>query len=75
MAKLTDEEIKDRMTYHAPSQSGIARHAELSFRIGDSVSAVNDICPEGREKSLAITKLEEAKFWASAAVARNPETR
>lgn len=29
--------------------------------------------PECREKSLAMTYLEEAVFWANAAIARNPE--
>lgn len=28
-------------------------------------------CPESREKSLAITKLEECVMWANAAIARN----
>lgn len=71
---LSDEEIDDRMTYHAPSAAGIARHKGLSERLGDAIRAVEATCPEGREKSLALTKIEEAKFWASAAVARNPET-
>ena len=41
--------------------------------IRDRVSEA--VCPYSREQSLAFTKLEEAKMWASAAVARNPETR
>lgn len=29
--------------------------------------------PKSREQSLAITKVEEAMFWANAAIARNQE--
>jgi hypothetical protein len=29
-----------------------------------------DVCPEGRELSLALTHLEEVMFWANAAIAR-----
>ena len=35
--------------------------------------AVNDICPDGRELACVITHLEEALFWALAAIERNPE--
>jgi len=28
-------------------------------------------CPDSRERSLALTKLEEAVSWANAAIARN----
>lgn len=72
---LTKEEIHDRMTYHAPSDLGVKRHEQLSVTLEAALTVIAGVCPEGREKSLAITKIEEAKFWASAAVARNPETR
>lgn len=72
---LTKEEIRERFTYHPPSKEGAEKHGFLSEFFVDLAEQVNDICPEGREKSLVFTKLEEAKFWASAAVARNPETR
>lgn len=34
---------------------------------------VQETVPEGREKSLAMTKLEEAMFWANAGVSRLSE--
>jgi len=69
------DELEHRFFYHQPSPGGVARHRALSVQFTQLADQVDTICPPGREKSLAFTKLEEAKFWASAAVARNPETR
>ena len=80
---LSEHEIRElhqvkpagRLTYHAPSEAGIERHAAIAGVVSEAMGTIEDICQDSREKSLAMTKLEEAKFWASAAVARNPETR
>ena len=72
---LSNEEITDRFVYHAPSKDGIERHASLSTVMQVAAKTIEEVCIDSREKSLAMTKLEESKFWASAAVARNPKTR
>lgn len=37
-----------------------------------TAQVVLNVTPASREQSLALTKLEEAMFWANAAIARNP---
>lgn len=71
----SDQEIEDAFHYHAPSETGVARHSALSVLFTDLCKAVDALIPNGREKALVKTKLEEAKMHASAAVARNPSTR
>jgi hypothetical protein len=34
---------------------------------------IDNVCPEGREKSLAFTRLEEAVMWANKSVSRIDE--
>jgi hypothetical protein len=72
---LAGAEIRNRVTYHAPSPEGILKHAALSDGFALLMGEIDELVPEGREKALVFTKLEEAKMWASAGVARNPETR
>lgn len=49
------------------TQHGDVRAHALALAI-----VLNELLPEGREKSKAMTKLEETMFWANAALSRVP---
>jgi hypothetical protein len=65
-------ELIHRFVFHAAvTDEKIAKHDDIRTRCGNLAIGLNAILPEGREKSLALTKIEEAMFWANAAIARN----
>jgi len=64
------EEIGVRFTYHAPKEGQPGTYEAIRNFAGDYANCLRALCPESRELSLAITKLEEVVFWANAAVAR-----
>jgi hypothetical protein len=66
------DEIHRRFTYYPPSpeRADATRSGYVRNSIGSAASELADLLPEGREKSLAITALEEAMFWSNAAIAR-----
>lgn len=67
---MTRDEIASRFRYYPPSPASQWIHEAIRERLMAAAEVVAGLCPEGREKSLAVTKLEEAMFWANAAVAR-----
>lgn len=68
---LTPEEMARRFEHHAPRDEIVIRAHEDTRKIFRAAAETVDVlCPEGREKSLAITKIEEAMMWANAAIAR-----
>lgn len=68
----TQEQIDHNFTYHPPGNDGqIKRFTEIRSTGKFFAELINDDCPPSREKSIAITKLEEAVMWANAAIARN----
>lgn len=65
------QRVENDFTYHSPKDDQPERYKFL--RDEAKVLALN-ICkltPVSREQSIALTKLEEAIFYANAAIARN----
>lgn len=63
--------LDNNFTYHAPRGDQSERYQALRGMAKDLAFAICDNCPDSRERSLALTKLEEAIFWANASIARN----
>ena len=66
------DELEHRFTYHAPTGEARDLHHDLRIVVKRLAKELAFLLPAGREKSLAITHLEEASFWAHAAIARDP---
>lgn len=72
--QLTDQD-KDRIlnnfTYHSPKDNQPERYKMLREVARDLAIAICENVPESRERSVALTNLEQAIFWANAGIARN----
>ena len=68
------DKIKNNFTYHAPDADQVSRYESIREHAKDFAFLIDEFCPHSREKSLALTKLEESVMWANAAIARNEET-
>ena len=60
-----------KFTNHTPSAEGIRKIESLRSVAKAHADAIIDICPPGREQSLALTHLEETSTASIAAVARH----
>lgn len=67
---MPDEELETRFTYHAPHGDQPGRYEVIRRNALEYARYIEDLCPESREKSLAMTHLEQAVMWANAAIAR-----
>ena len=64
--------MDSRFKHHPPKDdSVIDRHQAARKAADDFFNVINEIASNGREKALAITKVEEAMFWLNADIARN----
>lgn len=74
MSTAITEDLARRFTHHAPTTPArAAAHATVRGACTGLAAQIVDHCPPGREQALALTKIEEAMFWANAAIARAEE--
>jgi len=74
MYKITAEEesrLRKDFSYHPPKPDQIPRYEEIRDYARTFAAALLEKCPPSRERSLALTALEEAVMWANASIARN----
>jgi len=69
--KAMRERIENDFTYHSPTPEKVKRHEDLRAFAKSFAIALTEYCPESRQLSLALTKLEESVMWGNAAIARN----
>ncbi len=67
---VPSEDIEKRFTHHVPNEEKIRRHESLRTECKNLAFNLNSVLPDGREKSLALTHLEEVLMWSNAAIAR-----
>ena len=68
----TYPEIENRFTYHPPTGPvQVKKFEDLRAKAKELAILIFELCPDSRERAVALTKLEESNMWANAAIARN----
>ncbi len=69
-----ENELKTRFIHHLPSNDQARRMARLRGECLELALVVDELCPDSREKSDALTHLEYVMYQANAAIARREST-
>ena len=64
-------QIKNNFSYHPPKGDQQQRYETIRTSARELASTIDNLVPDSREKSLAMTNLEQAVMWANASIARN----
>lgn len=69
---IDSDDLLSRFQHHPPqNEFTVEAHETVRSALLETAELLNKTIPDGREKSMAITKLEEAMMWANASIARN----
>jgi len=64
-------DIENNFTYHPPQPGQPEIYQSIRDKAKELAILIVDECPDSRERSLAMTNLEQSVMWANAAIARN----
>ena len=66
-----NETLEKNFTYHAPTEGKPEKYVAIREKAKELSYMIEELCPSSRERSLALTKLEECVMWTNAGIARN----
>lgn len=69
--RLTDEEIENSFGFHPATPEVKEKYEFIRGEFTMLAMRINATCPDSREKSLALTNLQQAQMWAIGSVAIN----
>ena len=64
------DRIKNDYGFHPATAVSAPQHAEVRSLCQNLAFQLDDMLPDGREKSLAFTALEEVMHWSNSAIAK-----
>lgn len=65
-----NNDLEVRFTYHSPNAEQATKYPMIRTKAKEMAYLIEELVPEGRERSLALTKLEEVMMWANAGISR-----
>lgn len=66
-----NQQIENNFKHHPPKAGQVEKYEAIRAKAKELAYLLEVACPHSREKSLAMTNLEQVMFWGNAAVARN----
>jgi len=66
-----ERDLDKRFTYHPPKPGQLGRYVAMRDQAKALAELICGQVPPSRERSLALTALEESVMWANAGIARN----
>lgn len=67
----TNADLDRNFSYHPPKEGQPERYAKIRAKAKELAELIDAECPQSRERSIAMTDLENCVMWANAAIARN----
>lgn len=68
---MTHDQIENIFKYHAPKEGQQEKYEQIRSHARALAHVINKSCPDSREKSLAITNLQQTTMFANASIAIN----
>lgn len=67
---MDPSDLEHRFAFHKANETTGPIHSEIRHILFGTAERIDLLLPDGREKSLVMTNLEQAMFWANASIAR-----